>query len=138
MAAMYAAGEHGDRGTRQQWQLVAHELPASIGELAGDVHGWRSTEALQAAWTQLCVTDLDLAARYYHAATELLELMAMHGRPDSPAEHGRRRRTEMLGLADIGLLAEALRGSAAMTLEDLVDLGTQVIREEIDRETRSD
>lgn len=120
------------------WREVTDELAASIEELAGVIPGQRSTEALQLAWEQLCRTDLDLAARLYDGVSHLGELMAGHGRPDSPAEHGERRRTEMLGLADIGLVAEALRGSAATTLQDLVELGTQVIREEIDRDTRPD
>ena len=129
--------DDGDAAARH-WRAVTDRLAASLGELGGAIPGRRSTEALQAAWEQLCRADLDVAVRYYDGLTELMDLMARHGRPDSPAEAGERRRTEMLGLADIGLLAEALRGSAAMTLQDLIELGTQVIRDEIDRDTRPD
>jgi hypothetical protein len=120
---------------RRLWSEITGLLGDCVEELGGVTASRGAAARLTQQWEALARADIELAGRLYHGISQLTHSMGLPGQRHSPAQRSRQQLDEMLGMADIGLVAEAEREAAAMTLPDLVALGERAVRDEIDRYT---
>lgn len=114
------------------WRGITRELSSSILEFAGVKDG-KASERLMAKWKELCDHDLDMAAQLYHGIEQIHTAMGLRGKPNSPDEHRMRQLNEIVGMAEIA--REKHPEAKADTLNDLMSIADESVRNEIDAET---
>jgi hypothetical protein len=118
--------------TDQLWRAFRRDLSASILELAGARRG-NALGRLHKTWERLCDTNLDAATAIYHGIKEIEDLTARYGEPNSPADHRLRQMGELTGM--IAIAAASNPGIKAWTVGELLALGEEEIRRQVDDDT---
>lgn len=122
-----------DDATDRLWRAIRRDLGSTILFMGGFTKDEAPMRRLERNWAKLCDHDLDVAGHLYHGVSEVSLMMARHDQPNSPAEHYGRQIDELLGLATIA--RERHPDANVKTLGELIDLGEESIRAEIDAET---
>lgn len=114
------------------WHQCGRDLSSAIHEAAGFCASREALDRLTDNWRQLAELDLDIAAMLYHGVEQVLIMMARDGQDASPAERAGHHLKEVLGM--VAIARERYPDAQVDTLDELLDLGDQAIRHEIDQE----
>lgn len=87
---------------------------------------------LQQNWEALCRVDLDVATGILHGIEQATWNFPRHGEPYSPGDQANREMDELVGLVTKG--REANPETKVETVGELVDLGEQAIRREVEED----
>jgi hypothetical protein len=120
----------------QLWRAVKRDVLRMVEDCSGlfvSVHdgtprdGGKAGKRLERNWMALCRKNPDVAAQLYHGFEQLQLLLS-----ESPAsERYQQQLGELLGVVKIG--REANPDVQVETLGELVDLGEEAIRGEVDK-----
>ena len=123
--------EHRDEVDRL-WRSFHREL-SSLLESARLRKRKKPARRLFQTWERLCESDPGAASRVWEVMQGISGKLARFDEPNSPAEHRGRIHDEVIGLMQIGRAANPDAGG--QTADELIKLGEQAIRDEIDKET---
>lgn len=115
------------------WRALRRDLANAVLEMSGFREGTVAVDRFEKNWVKLCDLDLDIAANLYHGIDQIHMLAGRLGKPNSPADHALRKLKEIVGLAGIG--REQNPNAEVRTVGELVALGEQAVRDEVDSET---
>lgn len=124
--------------TERLWRAFRRDLSGAILEWTGFEDGvaGKAIDRLAKTWERLCETNIDVAARILHGVEQIDLMMARNGKPNSPMDHRLRQMQEVVGVATIA--RDANPDAETETLGDLMRLGDEEIRRQVDEETDGD
>lgn len=114
------------------WRAIKRDALVSVEHFAGldvDSDGKRWKRLLR-NWDALCAHDIDMASRLAHGWSELDRSLSKHGDPAGPSAHNLRQLTEILGVAEIGRVANP--DAEVETLGELHRMGLDAIRRDVE------